>query len=84
MTQGSRTGLMLAIIAVVLLALFVGAQMVNSNRQDDSSRLSRAADELSDGVENASEELRDRSAGEKVGDAIEDTGDAIKDAARSN
>lgn len=44
-------------------------------------KVENAAEEMSQGVENAAEELQDRSAGEEVGDAVEDTGQAIEDAA---
>lgn len=49
--------------------------------EDDDTPAENAAEELSEGVEDAVEELDpNRTTGEKIGDAIEDTGEEIKDA----
>lgn len=42
-------------------------------------KMENAADEVTDGVEDATEELQDRSAMEKMGDAVEDTGEEIQE-----
>lgn len=69
--------------AKLLLSAFLlmGVVALLSGCQDDSP-VEEAAEEISEGVEDASEELDpDRTMGEKVGDAIEDAGEEIQDAA---
>lgn len=80
--QTRPTGMIIGVVVVALLGVIVGAIMMNSRNDTPGERLGNAAEEVSDGVEDAAEELQDRSPAEKVGDAIEDTGDAIKDSAR--
>lgn len=70
----------LALIAATVIAL--AAIMYYSDHRKPATlgdRIEAAADDLAEGVDNASEEMQDRSPAEKVGDAIEDAGDDIQD-----
>ena len=63
-----------AIIAVIIFVLM-------QPREDSSTKLGRAADEISEGIEDAGRELDpNRTTGEKIGDAVEDLGEDIQDA----
>jgi hypothetical protein len=81
----SSAGTTIGIIIVVLLAIIAGAYFMN-NRPDNGNdtRIERAADELGDGVDDAADELsgREKSPGEKIGEAIEDAGENIKDSSQ--
>ncbi|WP_085902066.1 hypothetical protein [Kiloniella majae] len=71
---------MMLIGAVVVVAIAVGVSMQNDPTLGE--RLGDAAEELGDGVEEASEELDpNRTLGEEIGDTIEDAGDELQDAA---
>lgn len=87
-TNGSNAATTIGIIIVVLLAVIAGAYFMDASR--DNTKLDNAIEEftdnaergrISEGIQEGSEELRDRSTGEKIGDAIEDTGRDIQDAA---
>lgn len=88
-TNANHAGTTIGIIVVVLLAVLAGAYFLDANRGTDT-KLGRATEEFVDnaehgrvaeGLEEASEEMRERSTGEKIGDAIEDAGRDIQDAA---
>ncbi|WP_299372952.1 hypothetical protein [uncultured Kiloniella sp.] len=71
---------MVLIGAAVLVAVVVGVSLQNDPTLGE--RLGDAAEEVGDGVEDASEELDpNRTLGEDIGDAIEDAGDELQDAA---
>ena len=76
MNKSRLMNLLFALLAVCALT-FVAA----CDEPTAGEKVENAADEFGDGVEDATEELQDRSTGEKVGDAIEDTGEEIQDAA---
>lgn len=65
----------------ILLAIAGLTLVAACDEPTTSEKIENAADDLGDGIEDASEEMQDRSAGEKVGDAIEDAGEEIQDAA---
>lgn len=68
---------MLFILLAVCALTFVAA----CDEPTPAERVENAAEDMGDGIEDATEELQDRSMGEKMGDAIEDTGEDIQDAA---
>ncbi|HEY1095972.1 MAG TPA: hypothetical protein VGF14_01880 [Alphaproteobacteria bacterium] len=80
-TNGTNTVMyILALVAATIIALAV---IMHYTRQEDRSlggRIEAAADEMAEGVENASEEMQDRTPAEKAGDAIEDFGDRVEKA----
>ncbi len=47
--------------------------------KDNRNAFQKAADDVSDGLSNASREFKDKSPTEKVGDAVKDAGQKIKD-----
>jgi len=70
----------LAVVAIITLAAII---FFVTPKNDSESRLSNAAEEIGEGVNDAADELRgERSTGEKIGDAVEDVGNDIKDAAQ--
>lgn len=67
----------LALIAVVALAALF---YLTRPSDEPSTRLGKAVDEVSEGLEDAGRELKpERTTGEKIGDAVEDAGEAIQD-----
>ncbi|MCH2546926.1 MAG: hypothetical protein MK052_04860 [Alphaproteobacteria bacterium] len=68
-------------ILFVLLAVFALTFVAACDDPTPAERVEDAADEVGDGVEEAVEDMQDRSPAEKMGDAIEDTGEEIQDAA---
>ena len=67
------------ITSVASLTIFTAALLLSSCKEKDSP-VENAAQELSDGIENAKEELDvDRTIVDKVGDSIEDLGEEIQD-----
>ena len=90
-TASSNTGTTIGIIMVVLLAVIAGAYFMDASKNGGDTKVENAIEEFTDnaehgriaeGIKEGSEELRDRSTGEKIGDAIEDTGRDIQDAAK--
>lgn len=79
--NGSNTIMyILALVAATIIALAV---IMHYTRKDDASlgsRIEAAADDMAEGVENAAEEMQDRTPAEKAGDAIEDFGDRVEKA----
>ena len=73
----SLMNLLFVLLAVIALALLAAC-----DEPTPAERVEDAADEMGDGMENATEEMQDRSAGEKMGDAIEDAGEEVQDAAQ--
>lgn len=69
-------------IILGIIAILAIAAMFYFMRPSDepSTRLGKAAEEVSEGLEDAGRELKPhRSTGEKIGDAVEDAGEAIQD-----
>lgn len=63
--------------------ILFAAMVVLSGCDNKDSSAQNAAEEISEGIEDAGEELdRDRNFGEKAGDAIEDTGEEMQDMAK--
>lgn len=63
----------------VLLAVSALAFVTACEEPTTGEKIENAADDFTDGVEDAAEELQDRSAGEKAGDAVEDAGEEIQE-----
>lgn len=65
------------IISVVVLVLLIAAGywFVTPRERTLGEKVDDAASELSNGVDNAAESLKDRSPAEKVGDAVKDATD---------
>jgi ABC-type transporter MlaC component len=68
-------------ILFVLLAVAALTMVAACDEPTPAERMENAADDLGDGIEDAAEEMQDRSPAEKMGDAIEDAGEEIQDAA---
>lgn len=71
----------LTTLLFVLLSVFALTFVTACKEQTTGEKIENAADEFGDGVEDAAEEMQDRSAGEKMGDAIEDTGEEMQEMA---
>ena len=70
----------LALVAATVIAL--AAIMYYSDARKPATlgdRINAATTDLSDGVKDATNDLRDRNPAQKAGDAIENAGDKIKD-----
>lgn len=68
----------LTITSVLVASVF----MLTACFDDNDTPIENAAEEVSEGIEEAGEALQpDRSLGEKMGDAVEDAGEDIQDAA---
>jgi hypothetical protein len=67
----------LALVAATIIALAV---IMHYTKKEETlgERINAAAGEMADGIENATDKLRNRTPAEKAGDAIEDMGDSIK------
>lgn len=81
--QKQETTVKSLFIKPLLVASTIGLLALTACGDESATeeKVENATEEMSQGVENAAEELQDRSAGEEVGDAVEDTGQAIEDAA---
>lgn len=68
-----------ALVAVIVLIIAVLAYGVLTmpDERSGAERLGDAISELPNGVDNAAEQLEDRTPGEKLGDAVEDAGDDV-------
>lgn len=76
-TSRSLMNLFFVLLAVVALT-FVAA----CDEPTPAERVEDAADEVGDGIEEAAEDMQNRSTGEKMGDAIEDAGEEMQEAAQ--
>jgi hypothetical protein len=63
------------------MAIFALTFVAACDEPTAGEKIENAADEFGDGVEDAAEEMQDRSTGEKIGDAIEDTGEEMQEMA---
>lgn len=63
------------------MAIFALTFVAACDEPTTGEKIENAADDLGDGVEDAAEEMQDRSTGEKIGDAIEDTGEEMQEMA---
>ena len=82
MAKNNNGYLVLGIVAIVVI---VALALLLRPVPRETTSLGRAADEISEGVRDAADELnpREKTTGEKIGGAVEDLGDDIKDAARN-
>lgn len=76
--SAAKTAVVILIIAVV--AMLAYSVLTMPDNRSGAERVGDAISELPNGVDNAAEQLEDRTPGEKIGDAVEDAGDSIKDA----
>ena len=78
--SNSKTFVILALI--VLVAIIAWAALSGPDKRSTGDRVSDAVEQLPNGVDNAAGELKDRTPGQKVGDAVEDAGEKIKEQTR--
>jgi len=71
---------LLVIIIVAVIAVLAYSVLTMPDNRSGAERLGDAISELPNGVDNAAEQLEDRTPGEKIGDAVEDAGENIKNA----
>ena len=78
-TQPKASFLPIAAIAVIVAV--IGFYVLGApDRRDEGQKISDAINELPNGVDKAARQLKDRTPGEKLGDAARDAGDDIKKA----
>ena len=79
--SNSKSTVLIMVVAVIaLLAIVAYAIMQAPDRRSTGERVGDAVSNLSDGVDNAAEQLKDRTPAQKLGDAVEDAGDKVQDA----
>lgn len=68
------------LMIIILVAIIgIGVYVLNApDRRSAGEKISDAVHELPNGVDKASRQLKDRTPGEKLGDAAKDVGDDIK------
>lgn len=72
------------IVLVILVVIVLGVLALSMGGREETigDRIGNAANEITEGVEEAGEELDpDRTLGEEFGDAVEDTGERMQDVA---
>jgi hypothetical protein len=70
----------LFIVALVIAVICLGyALLTTPDQRTMPERVGDAIHALPQGVDKASEQLEDRTPGQKLGDTVKDTGQAIKD-----
>jgi hypothetical protein len=70
----------LFIIVVIIAVAFLGYALLTApDQRTTTDRVGDAIHALPQGVGKASEQLEDRTPGQKLGDAVKDTGQSIKD-----
>ncbi len=76
MSNKQNTSSFMPIVVVLLTLLVIGTGYIAYNSMHDNrttgERLSDAADEMSNGLDNAADELKDKSPAEQVGDSVKD------------
>lgn len=78
-TSNNRSTVLIMVIAIIaLLAIVAYAVMQTPDRRTTGERVGDAVSSLSEGVENAGEQLQDRTPAQKFGDAVEDAGDRVE------
>lgn len=76
-TNGYISLIIVAIVAIVAMVFLM------QPKDEPSTKLGKAVEEMADGIKDAADELKpNKTAGEKFGDAVKDVGDDIKNAAR--
>jgi len=67
-------------VAVVIAVIFLGYNLLTTpDQRSMPDRVGDAIHALPQGVDKASEQLEDRTPGQKLGDAVKNTGQKIKD-----
>jgi len=80
MTTQSKGPFLLTAGIIVLIAI-VGYNILNApDRRSDGQKVSDAINELPNGLDKASRQLKDRTPADKLSDAVKDEGDDIKKA----
>jgi len=80
MTQQPQ-GKFILLAGVAVIIAIIGYNILNApDRRDTGQKVSDAINELPNGVDKASRQLKDRTPGEKLSDAVKDKGDDIKKA----
>ena len=80
MTEESKTPFLLTAGVIVIIAI-IGYNILNApDRRDGGQKIADAINELPNGVDKASRQLKDRTPGDKLSDAAKDAGDDLKKA----
>jgi uncharacterized protein YpmS len=67
-------------LAIIALFVVVALIFLMQPRDEPSTQLGRAVDEMTDGMEDAADELDpNRTTGERIDETLEDAGESIKD-----
>jgi uncharacterized protein YbjQ (UPF0145 family) len=69
-----------ALVAATIIALAVIMHYTRDENRTLGDRIEAATDDIAEGVEDAAENMQNRSPAEKAGDAIEDFGDRVEKA----
>ena len=72
-----KTVYLVVIVALIAIVAIVGLNM--QREETPGERIGNAVDEMGDGMEDAAEEMQNRSPMEKVGDSIEDAGEEVNE-----
>lgn len=78
MLMKRSSGAMLIIAAILVLGTLTYIVLNQSDNRSAAQRITDAFDELDDGFDNASEQLKDRTPAEKLGDAAKAARNDIK------
>ncbi len=75
---------LLAVLVIVIIAVFGYYLMNGPDRRTTGERIGDAVDTLPQGLGKASDQLGDRTPGQKMGDAVHDAGNKIDNAAKGH
>jgi hypothetical protein len=78
MPNGNNNRGLWALIAVVVIGLLAWVVLSAPDNRTTGERVGDAIDELPNGLDEAGQELQDKSAADRVGDAVEDAGDELE------
>ncbi|MGE3769794.1 MAG: hypothetical protein AB7G06_02455 [Bdellovibrionales bacterium] len=80
-TAANRNTGTIALVILAIIVLFGAIYLFGNRDREPDTALGRAAEEFSEGVDDAARELsgRPKSTGEQIGEAVEDVGREIKE-----
>ena len=77
MAQQSQSNVLMIIVLVIVVG--IAAYVLNApDKRNPVQKLGDAIEQLPKGTDKAARELKDRTPGEKLGDAVKDEGDDVK------
>lgn len=79
--ENKSTKVVMIIAVIALLAIVAFAIMQAPDRRSTGERIGDAISNLGNGVEDASDAMKDQTPAQKLGNAVEDAGDKVKRAA---